>query len=84
MGNQFADDSMTPKPLTVTRDKYDNEIAADKPMHDNTTPGEGAWNWSGGQYPDKGPEGYGSSVSAPEGVDKLTVDNSKADRGREA
>lgn len=79
---QFADDSMTPKPLSVTRDQYDNEIASDRPMHTNSTPGEGAWNFSAGHYDDdvKG----GSNVSAPEGVDKIMVDNSRADRGKEA
>ena len=82
MGSQFADDSMTPKPLTVTRDKYENEIATDKPMHDNSTPGEGAWAWSEGHYAKV--MSYGVDVSAPEGVDKLTVDNSRADRGRES
>ncbi len=80
-GHQFADDSMTPSPLSVSRDKYDNEIASDRPMHENSTPGMGSFNWDAGHYCDtvKG----GTEVSAPEGVDKVTVDNSRADRGKE-
>ncbi len=83
MGTQFADDSMTPSPISVSKDKYGNEIAADKPMHENSTPGEGAFGWTEGHYA-QGPGNYGKEVSAPEGVDKMTVDNSRADRGKEA
>lgn len=81
-GNQYADDSMTPPPISVSRDQYGNEIAADRPMHENSTPGVGSWNFGAGHYDDdtKG----GSDVSMPEGVEKVMVDNSRADRGKEA
>ena len=86
--SQFADDSMTPSPLTVTRDKFGNEIPSDQPMHTNTTPSEGSFNWGGNQYDDSPGKGgfgsYGSAASAPQGVSKISVDNSRADRGQES
>lgn len=82
MGHQFADDSMTPSPISVSRDKYDNEIASDRPMHENSTPGMGSFNFGAGHYDDDTKSG--SDVSAPEGVEKVMVDNSKADRGKES
>ncbi len=84
---QFADDSMTPPPLTVTRDKYMNEIPADKPMHGNSTPGEGSWSFDEAHYSDDwmgGNTPYGVSVSPPTGVERTTVDTSRADRGKES
>lgn len=87
---QFANDSMTPAPLTVTRDKFGNEIAADKPMHENATPGEGSWSFDEEHY-DDGPskggfQSYGTAVSGNDGPssERTTVDNSRADRGKES
>jgi hypothetical protein len=85
--SQFADDSMTPSPLTTTRDKWGNEIAPDRPMHTNTTAGEGAFHFDEGHYSDDwdgGYRNYGVNVSAPAtSSNSVTVDNSRADRGKE-
>jgi hypothetical protein len=85
---QFADDKMTPSPLNVSRDKFENEIPTDKPMHGNSTDGEGAFHWDGNQYDDGpskgGSKSYGQSVEAPTGVERNTVDVSRADRGKES
>ena len=89
MGKQFADDSMTPSPITVNRDQFMNELPSDKPMHTDNTAGEGAFNWGGNQYDDGpskgGSKSYGRSMSGYSGTaEKMSVDVSRADRGREA
>lgn len=65
--SQFADDSMTPAPIGVKRDKFYNEIPSDRPAHEDATPAEGSYNFSGGQYDDSPGKGgfgsYGRSVS---------------------
>jgi hypothetical protein len=84
---QFANDSMTPSPLTVTRDQYMNEVPTDKPMHTDSTPGMGSWSFDEGHYSDDfkgGYSGYGVSVTPSNSVERTTVDNSKADRGKES
>ncbi len=48
--SQFADDSMTPPPISVTRDQYKNEIPSDRPMHGEATPGKGAFDFDCGHY----------------------------------
>lgn len=88
---QWADDSMTPAPISVSRDKYKNEIPSDRPMHNEATAGEGGFNFSGNQYDDSPGKGgfgsYGKSVNDlgqnPQ-VERTSVDNSRADRGRES
>lgn len=85
---QFANDSMTPSPISVSRDKFQNEIPSDQPKHTNTTAEEGMFHFDGNQY-DDGPsmggfKSYGREVSAPTGMDKISVDNSRADRGKES
>lgn len=90
--SQFADDSMTPSPISVSRDKYKNEIPSDRPMHNEATAGEGSWNFGAGHYDDSpgkgGFGGYGKSVSDlgqnPQ-VERTSVDNSMSPkRGRES
>lgn len=83
--SQFADDSMTPSPISVTRDKYKNEIPADQPMHGNATPEvSGGINYGGKQYSTDF-SSYGSSTDAASNMpSSVTVDNSRADRGKDA
>lgn len=87
MGRQFANDSMTPSPINITRDEYKNEICNDTSdeKHDGTTPGMGSFNWDGGQYA-HGLEGgglkYGTDVTAPKAT-SVTVIGDRAERGPE-
>lgn len=84
MGNQFADDSMTPSPISVSRDKYQDEIPSDRPMHDNTTPGNGGFNWDAGHYATDF-SSYGVAVG-DKGKTATTVDVNPhaANRGKES
>ena len=87
--SQFADDSMTPAPIAVKRDKFQNEIPVDRPFHPETTPGMGAFNFSGGQYDDGPSKGgfssYGVNVNdAGQAASRVTVNVGKADRGQES
>ena len=77
MPDHYANDSMTPAPISVSRDSQGNEVASDSPMHDNSTPGMGAFNYGAPHYNDDVKSGSG--VSAP-GVSRetTTVDNSKS------
>ena len=83
MGKQFANDSMTPGPISVSRDKYQNEIPTDQPNHENTTPAEGGFNWSGNQYATDF-SSYGQSVGGGSSASRTAVDVSRADRGAES
>jgi len=86
--SQWADDSMTPEPISVSRDKYKNEIPSDRTNHTGNTAGMGAFHWDGNQYStdfNAGFSSYGMSVDANSGnVDKMSVDTSRADRGRDS
>lgn len=86
--SQFANDSMTPEPIKVTRDKFQNEIPSDRPMHTETTAGDGAFHWDGNQYDDSPGKGgfgsYGVSVDSSPKVERTSVDTSRADRGKES
>lgn len=82
MSKQFADDSMTPSPISVSRDKYQNEIPTDQPHHENTTPGEGGFHWGGNQYATDF-SSYGQSVNSESSPSRTSVDVSRADRGPE-
>lgn len=98
MGNQYADSpaaafggSTMNNKLPVTYDQFNNEIAADRPFHENTTPEQGSWNFSGKQYSEDwmgGNKDYGMNVGADFGktpkVERTIVDNSRADRGKDA
>lgn len=93
-GRQFAEHdplSITTH-INVSRDKYMNEIPTDQPKHDNTTPAEGSWNFSGGQYDDSpGRGGYGSygtevaDKGKNPGAERTTVNAGRypTDRGKE-
>lgn len=87
-GMQYADDSMTPSRLSVSYDQYYNEQAEDRPMCQNSTPMEGSYNFSGGQYSDDwngGYSNYGVMVNPPASSNSsVSVDVSRADRGKES
>ena len=93
-GRQFAgtpaEGSVSPEYLEVNYDKFNNEVAQDRPKHENTTPAMGEWNWSSKKYSDDFQGGwrpYGVSVEdrgqSPV-VERTSVDVSRADRGKEA
>lgn len=84
MGRQFAADSATPSPIACNRDKYMDEIPMDRPMHENSTPAEGAFNWGALHYCDYPNGSYGAEVSA-KGVssDSVDVNPSAANRGKD-
>lgn len=83
-----ADGSVSPDPLSVTYDQWNNEQASDPTMHQNCTPGVGSYNFSGGQYSDDwngGYSNYGVTVNSPTTSNSsTTVDVSRADRGKES
>lgn len=86
MGRQFADDSATPSPISVSRDKYQNEIPSDRSSHDNTTPGLGSFNWSAEHY-DTDFSSYGTSVEdkgKTPSKETMSVNVHAADRGKES
>lgn len=80
---QFANDSMTPEPISVSRDKYMDEIPSDRPMHGNATPEHSNAMYTGNQY---APSPMGGAGSEGKGVSKEAVNIAahKADRGNEA
>lgn len=87
--SQFADDSMTPSPISVKRDKFYNEIPSDQPMHENATAAEGGFNFSAGHYDDSpGKGGFGSYGRSVEDlgrnpqVSRTSVDNSMSPKNR--
>lgn len=78
MPDHYANDSMTPAPISVSRDQYQNEIPSDQPMHGEATPGMSVGvNYGAQHYNDDVKSG--SSVS-PAGVSRetTTIDNSKS------
>lgn len=89
MGRQFASDSMTPEAISVSRDKYKNEIPSDRPSHDDTTPGHSNPLYVGRQFDTQVTEesGYGTSV-ADKGQspsrEMADVNVHSADRGKDA
>jgi len=94
-GRQYADSPSgafngQENKLGVTYNQDYSEIAEDRINHANTTPEMGNWNWSGNQYStDFGggeSKSYGMSVQSDgrTPVESTTVDNSRADRGKEA
>jgi hypothetical protein len=90
MGRQFANDSMTPEPISVSRDKFKNEIPSDRPMHGESTPGKGSWSFGEGHYSDDWNGGYSSYGVSVEDKGQnpsssvVSVDNGRADRGKDA
>lgn len=83
MGRQFANDSMTPDPISVSRNQYKDEIPSDRPMHEDSTPGHSNPGYTGRQYnTDVKP---GSAVSGGAASKQVVdVDVHRADRGKEA
>ena len=90
MGKQFADDSMTPDPISVSRDKYGNEIPSDRPYHGENTPGKGGWAWNEGHYSTDFDAGFGSYGKSVEDKGKspksesTSISGGRADRGKES
>ncbi len=89
--SQFADDSMTPSPIKVNKDKFGNELAVDRPAHENVTPAEGSFHFGGNQYDDSpGKGGFGSygvkvsDMGQNPVVERTSVNVSRADRGKES
>jgi len=84
MGRQFADDAMTPEPISVSRDAAMDEIPTDRPMHENTTPGESGGLYQGLHYA-KDFKSYGVEVaSVAPSRETMDVNVHKADRGSES
>ena len=89
-GRQFANDSMTPEPIAVRRDKYDDEIPTDRPEHENTTPGMSQALYVGRQYSSDwmgGFDAYGVSVKdmgKTPSRETMSVNPNSADRGRDS
>jgi hypothetical protein len=87
-GRQYANDAATPDKISASFDSYTNEIATDRPMHENTTPGMGAFNFSGKQYSDDwmgGNSNYGVAVGTPSASRETTDVNSQStERGKES
>jgi hypothetical protein len=82
---QFANDSMTPEPISVSRDQYKDEIPSDRPMHDNSTPEHSNAMYTGRQYAPS-PMGGTSMPDKGQSPQKSTQDENvtKADRGDES
>jgi hypothetical protein len=86
-GRQFANDSATPEPISVSRDEYGCEIASDRPMHENSTPEHSNPAYTGRQYSDDwkgGFEEYGVAVSGKSSSSETTINPNSADRGKES
>lgn len=81
MGRQFADDSMTPSPISVSRNQYKDEIPSDRPMHENSTPEHSNAMYSGNQYAPV--MSYGKSVDGSPSKSTVDVDKDAANRGKE-
>lgn len=89
-GRQFANDSMTPEPISVRRDKFNDEIPSDRPMHENTTPGMSQSLYEGRHYSDDwmgGFESYGVSVKDMGKTpvrEQVSVNPNSATRGKDS
>lgn len=87
MGRQFANDSMTPDPISVSRNEYKDEMPSDRPMHDDTTPGHSNPQYTGRHYSDDfngGFKPYGKSVGEAPKATSQSISGDKANRGDEA
>jgi hypothetical protein len=85
---QFANDSMTPDPISVSRDAYKDEIPSDRPMHENATPEHSNLLYTGRQFDTQvksASSSYGVSVDSS-GVSKeaMNIDVHEAKRGKES
>lgn len=88
MGRQFANDSMTPEPISVSRNQYKDEIPSDRPSHEDTTPGHSNPMYTGKHYSDDfngGFKSYGVSVgSKGASKEEMSVNPHAANRGDES
>jgi hypothetical protein len=89
-GGQFARDSMTPSEIQITRNRFQDEIPTDRPMHENTTPGLGDGLYQGRHYSDDwngGYTAYGVTV-ADRGMtpskESMTINPNSAARGKDS
>jgi hypothetical protein len=88
-GRQFANDSMTPEPIAVRRDKYDDEIPTDRTEHTNTTPEMSDGLYIGRHYSEDwmgGFDAYGVSVKDQGKTptrEQVSVNPNSAKRGGE-
>ena len=87
-GRQFANDSATPDPISVSRNQYKDEIPTDRTNHEDCTPGHSNPMYVGRQYSDDwngGYENYGVSVgSSGPSKEQTTINPNSADRGKES
>ncbi len=87
---QFANDSATPPPIEVTRDKFKDEMPTDRPYHMDTTPGHSNSTYTGRQFSDDfmgGYENYGVTVAdrgQSPSKETVSVNPNSADRGKES
>jgi hypothetical protein len=81
MGRQFANDSMTPEAISVSRDSYQGEIPSDRTSHGDATPGHSNGMYSGRHYANdvKG----GTSVSGKSSATTIGVNPHDNKRGEE-
>lgn len=74
--------------LGVSYDQFNNEIAEDRPMHANTTPANGGFNFSGKQYSDDWKGGYSnygvSAGGSSPSRENVTVNAQSTERGKES
>lgn len=85
-GRQFANDSATPEPIAVSRDRFEDEIPTDRPMHTGCTPEHSNPLYEGHHYSEDwkgGYEKYGTSVSGEASSKEVAVNPHSADRGKE-
>lgn len=82
---QFANDSMTPSPIGVSRNKYQDEMPSDRPAHDDSTPGHSNPAYTGMQYAGEF-SNYGVSVGSGSGPsrEQVTVNAQSTERGKES
>jgi hypothetical protein len=72
--------------IKVNRDKNNNEIPVDQPMHTEATAGEGAFNFGGGQYAQDF-KSYGVNVTdlgQTPSVDRGANNSQTTGRGKES
>lgn len=82
--NQFANDSMTPPPIEVNRNKEMDEIPVDRPMHDNATPEQNGPLYFGDHYSYEFLNGYGVEVGKKEPSKETTATSGdQMERGKE-
>lgn len=83
-GMQYASPNDAGHYISVHFDENNNEIPADQPMHENSTPGLGSFGFGGGQYQNEFRGGYGVAVGASSpSRETTTVDTQKTHQAKE-